>query len=257
MIKIIFSDFDDTMIHHYSNRNYFDDYPIHILKRVQEHGIKFCIVTGRNVSFFDQYPNMILYVDYILNSNGSCIYDVKRKKYIYQQVIEKNSFQKIIQYAFDHQYSFFINCMDVRYRYGELSSEKALLYDPSLDYQSEQIVLFFPNYKKGEVSNYLSNLSNIVVNNITFWDQKCSMDLNDIHVSKGKSILWLCQYLDISLSDAIAFGDGVNDVSMFQVVGKSVAVGNAPDKIKQYCDDVSLKCIDYGIYKYIEDKILK
>ena len=83
MVKIIFSDFDETMLNYYSAKNYFDDYQIDVLKRVKEAGIKFCIVTGRAVDFFDQFPSILSYVDYILASNGACIYDVANDNIIY------------------------------------------------------------------------------------------------------------------------------------------------------------------------------
>ena len=104
---------------------------------------------------------------------------------------------------------------------------------------------------------YLTDLQNVVVNNVTFWNTDCSLDINDISISKGSSIVWLCQFLNLNLKDTIGFGDGENDLSMFEVVGKGVAVGNASDKIQQISDNVSLKCEDNGIFKYLEDKILK
>ena len=70
MVKMIFSDFDNTMLDYYSINNYFDDYKIGILKKLQNKGIKFCIVTGRSVSFFYQFSNLLEVVDYIIGSNG-------------------------------------------------------------------------------------------------------------------------------------------------------------------------------------------
>ena len=90
MIKMIFSDFDETMLDYYSVDNYFDKYKISVLKKVQEKGIKFCIVTGRSVPFFKQFPNLLEVVDYIIGSNGACIYDVKNNKFISHTVIDGN-----------------------------------------------------------------------------------------------------------------------------------------------------------------------
>ena len=98
MIKVIFSDFDNTLLDYYSKDNYFDAYKISILKKVREKGIKFCIVTGRSVSFFRQFPNLMDNVDYIMGSNGACIYDVKGDKFIYQSVIEGEDLYEITNY---------------------------------------------------------------------------------------------------------------------------------------------------------------
>ena len=87
MVKIIFSDFDNTLLYYYSDKNYFDNYQISVLRKLNSNGIKFCIVTGRSVTFFYRFPNLLEVVDYIIGSNGACIYDVKNKKYIYQRII--------------------------------------------------------------------------------------------------------------------------------------------------------------------------
>ena len=39
MVKIIFSDFDETMLNYHSNKNYFDDEQVSVLERVNDVGI--------------------------------------------------------------------------------------------------------------------------------------------------------------------------------------------------------------------------
>ena len=121
---------------------------------------------------------------------------------------------------------------------------------------SKKAELFYKE-KLDSCCKYLSNLEDVCVNNVTFWNQKVSMDINNVAVSKGNSIVWLCQYLGIDLNDTIGFGNGENDLSMFEVVGKSVAVANASDKIRQISDDISLNCENSGVFHYLEDNILK
>lgn len=38
----------------------------------------------------------------------------------------------------------------------------------------------------------------------------------------------------------IAFGDSMNDKSMFEVAGLAIAMGNASDELKQYANEVTL-----------------
>jgi hydroxymethylpyrimidine pyrophosphatase-like HAD family hydrolase len=89
------------------------------------------------------------------------------------------------------------------------------------------------------------------------WTDYWTVDINKTNVSKGNSVFWLCNHLGISVNDALVFGDGDNDKSMFEVVNKGIAVGNAIDKLKVLSKDVALDCKDNGIYKYIEDNILR
>lgn len=45
----------------------------------------------------------------------------------------------------------------------------------------------------------------------------------------------------------IAFGDSMNDKSMFEVAGLAIAMGNASDELKQYADEVTLNHNENGI----------
>ncbi len=54
--------------------------------------------------------------------------------------------------------------------------------------------------------------------------------------------------LGTDASEAIAFGDGENDLSMFAAVGTSVAMGNARDTVKAAATYVTTAVDDDGIY---------
>ena len=257
MTKIIFSDFDNTMLDYYSDNNYFDDYKINVLKRVQNKGIKLGIVTGRCVSFFNQFPNLLEVVDYIAGSNGACIYDVKNDKYIYKDVIEVEDFRSIVDWAYKYNISFLLNCMGKRYRFGTWDVSNCEIYSKDKDYSCEQIILSVNKEIIKEVFAYLDNLKSIKINNISYWENRCTIDINNKIVSKGRAVTWLCNHLNIEVKDTMAFGDGDNDKSMFEVVDKGIAVGNAIDKLKVMSNDVALSCDENGIYKYMEDKFLK
>ena len=56
----------------------------------------------------------------------------------------------------------------------------------------------------------------------------------------------------ISPQEAIAFGDGENDLSMFEAVGTGVAMGNAWDTVKERADYVTASVDDDGIWKACE-----
>lgn len=245
------------MLDYYSKDNYFDEYKISILSKLKEKGVIFCIVTGRSVSFFKQFPNLLGVVDYIMASNGACIYDVKNNSYIHCDNIKVEDFDDVISYLTKNNYSFLLNCKDKRYRYGDWDATDCLDYDDGQKYLCEQIIFRVKNCDFDDIFKRLETIRSIKINNMSNWENYWSIDVNDSNVSKGNSIKWLCDYLDIDINDSIAFGDGDNDKSMFEVVSKGVAVGNAVDKLKILSKDVALNCDENGIYKYIEDNILK
>ncbi|TGA97347.1 HAD family phosphatase [Sporolactobacillus shoreae] len=75
------------------------------------------------------------------------------------------------------------------------------------------------------------------------------------NVSKGNALYQLASYLDIPLSDVMSIGDNYNDLSMFEVSGVSVAMGNADDVIKSKCDRVTLNCNEDGVAHAIYEEL--
>ena len=67
--------------------------------------------------------------------------------------------------------------------------------------------------------------------------------------SKGTGIDLIREKLNVSLEDCYAFGDSMNDMTMFEHVGCSIAMGNAPEDVKAVCAYVTARPEDDGIKK--------
>jgi Cof subfamily protein (haloacid dehalogenase superfamily) len=55
--------------------------------------------------------------------------------------------------------------------------------------------------------------------------------------TKGTALAELCRAVGVELADAVAVGDWVNDVPMFEVAGRSFAMGAAPDAVAAKATD--------------------
>ncbi|CJA87294.1 haloacid dehalogenase-like hydrolase [Streptococcus pneumoniae] len=71
--------------------------------------------------------------------------------------------------------------------------------------------------------------------------------LEDSKVSKLTAIQKVLEHLNISKLEAIAFGDGGNDIEMLQYVGLGVAMGNGGEELKRRADFVTTKASEGGI----------
>jgi len=67
--------------------------------------------------------------------------------------------------------------------------------------------------------------------------------------SKGTGIDFLRSFLGCQKDDCYAFGDSRNDLTMFQHVGHSIAMGNATDDVKAVCSFVTDRPENDGIEK--------
>ena len=77
------------------------------------------------------------------------------------------------------------------------------------------------------------------------------MDITKSKVNKGVGVKKVIKYLGYKLEDTIAIGNGMNDISMFKVVGNPVALDNAFDEIKAHTTKVIGANVDDGVGKYL------
>ena len=68
-------------------------------------------------------------------------------------------------------------------------------------------------------------------------------------VDKQTAIEYVLNAYQLTSDDAIAFGDGNNDIAMFQAVGYAIAMENATDELKKYADAITARAEDDGIAK--------
>ncbi|MGG0719009.1 HAD family hydrolase [Robertmurraya massiliosenegalensis] len=84
---------------------------------------------------------------------------------------------------------------------------------------------------------------------------KENLEINGIEAQKGIALDTFTKEKGISLMDTMAIGDNYNDLSMFQRVGRAVAMGNADAYIQEQCHFVTTTNEESGVAKAIWDAI--
>ena len=80
-----------------------------------------------------------------------------------------------------------------------------------------------------------------------------SIEVYAKNVSKSTGILDVLDLLNIDKQESYCFGDGPNDIEMFETVGHAIAMGNAIDVIKEKADEICLSVEEDGVaYKLKE-----
>ena len=70
-------------------------------------------------------------------------------------------------------------------------------------------------------------------------DSSIFYHLIDANTNKGVGLRKAIEIAGILPEDVVAVGDNLNDMDMFEAVGYSIAVGNAPDAVKEQVDYAS------------------
>ncbi len=82
------------------------------------------------------------------------------------------------------------------------------------------------------------------------------LEVLNSRVNKGNGLLELGQKIGIKPEEMAAFGDERNDISMFDVVGTAIAMGNGSDEAKKHANIVTASNDDDGIQKAFDKYIL-
>jgi Cof subfamily protein (haloacid dehalogenase superfamily) len=78
-----------------------------------------------------------------------------------------------------------------------------------------------------------------------------NLEVTHVKAQKGIALAWYTERMGISMQETMAIGDNLNDVSMFQRVGRSVAMGNGHPDIKKICSHVTAVNDEDGVGKAI------
>lgn len=78
------------------------------------------------------------------------------------------------------------------------------------------------------------------------------LEIMPLQASKSNTIKQLQSFL--KCDRLIVFGNGVNDIDMFQIANESYAVENACDELKQYATEIIHSNDDDGVAKWLNER---
>lgn len=268
--KIVFIDIDGTLV---NDEKIVPEENIETIKKLKEYGIEVVLASGRPYHSIEKNSKQVGAVPYIIGSNGGIVANFVEDKKIFSTSIEKEiaiEILKLIQknniyctvtisgnlMVEDEQYSI------TRENRNELVLVTSL--EEYLEKNDGPVIKFSLMAEKKEKLNEMReeiiDKFNIEVTEIdefmipkkyrkaeNNYKLPYIMDIMPKGISKAKAIEELCKYLDIELSKTVVFGDGLNDIEMFNVGGYKVAMGNAAEKIKDLADIVTKSNNEAGV----------
>lgn len=247
-IKIAFFDIDGTIL---DTKQTMTEKMAETLRRLRQNGVLICIATGRPAFLVPAFEDITF--DAYLTFNGSYCYT--KEHVIYKEPIPQEDVLKIIQNAKNMSrpvaiasiHKMMANGADKDLTdYYALAKQKVEIDEAFEMFSKEEIFQIMMGCRKTEYSAVLHGVKGA---KITAWWES-SVDIIPVGNGKANGIRHILEYFHINSNEAIAFGDGGNDIDMLKAVGTGVAMGNAAEQVKAAADHVCGTVSEDGIYHY-------
>ena len=242
------------------------------LERAAARGIHIVPSTGRFYSGIPQVVRELPFVRYVVAINGAQIYDAAEDKVLRRADISPEDADRLFQ-RMDQLpvlYDCYIDgwgCMDRR-QYEQVESYIA---DPTVrrmilelrrpvdglrDYvrrtgssvQKTQMYFRSTAARDAEMERFIRDFPDLsVTSSVSF-----NIEINAGNASKGEGLRFLCRHLGIDPENAMACGDGSNDISMLQAAGVGVAMANADQRLLAAADYVTDTNGNDGVARAVE-----
>ena len=201
--------------------------------------------------------NLNNYGSYIISYNGGKTTNMLQEKVEVSQTVSKQNFDLIVDYCRDRGFLVLTYddghiIHDSDHEYMNIESELTGLPMKCVEDLKQYIV---QDVSKVMGVDYVGNITEARIDLDGIFNEEIDVTISKPFflefmakdVSKGNAIKALCKRLQISLEEVIVFGDSLNDKSMFEVAGYSIAMGNASDELKNLADKVTLDNNSGGI----------
>lgn len=256
--KIVFFDIDDTL-YIKDEKRIPTSIIEQVLPRLKAKGIIPAIATGRSIGIFPEAVEPLLGeqgFELIVSINGQ--YNRFKDELISHYPLEMARIEQVL--ATLKQLGIVYACVSAdKVAVSENSAEVQTsllpitgkyIVDPDW-YQKRpiyQLLAFFPDEREQEVvaSGVLGEDLKIIR-----W-HSLAVDLLNVDNSKARGISDVLHHFGWNLQDAMAFGDGLNDLEMLSQVGCGVAMGNGEEQLKALADFVTLPIEQDGILYALE-----
>ncbi|MGL5382351.1 MAG: Cof-type HAD-IIB family hydrolase [Culicoidibacterales bacterium] len=249
-MKAIFFDIDDTLIDKESHT--LPQSAIDTIHALSAQGHLIGIATGR-ARYFADWVIEQLPVQACVTINGQYV-EYQNKK-IYDNPIAPADLEATIAFCETHGFAY--GCIGehetkLSSKTGEVASVLKHWFDrydadPNF-YQTTtiyQIWIFIP--ETHPANGTFPETANVRL--VRF--HELAVDVVPKMGSKANGLAHFLEHVNMKPEDLIVFGDGLNDLEMFDFAGTSVAMGNAHPELKQHATYVTTSVLEDGIAKAV------
>lgn len=255
-IKIIFTDVDWTILNHGHGKHVYDLKSLKALKKAQENGVKVFINTARPheslklTGFFEEFKpdGMILSNGAVIIVGDDIIYHDYMKSSLVRRICEvaKNR-DIVVQFVSEYERWISAPINSDAQQYFDVFFEKI----PEIRGYNEEnvsgVLLFCQKDQDEEIIKEINHEGLDVFRLFPY-----AIDIREHLIRKSDGIKRVLDYFRYSGDDALALGDDIQDIPMFEICKYSAAMDNGNPKAKD-----SAKYVTYHIDRHGVKKALK
>ena len=248
-IKIIFFDIDGTLLRLRAKE--LSEKTVEALNRLKANGIRLCIATGGTPVSLPHFSGIEF--DAFLTFNGSLCYNDTET--IFSNPISPDDVQKLIRNADSlgrpvsvaTKNRLAANGFDIDLSdYYSIAHLQLTVAEDFEQVSNEEVYQLLLGCRETDYSAILKDVDGAKI--AAWWDR--AVDIIPANGGKGIGIQKVLEYYHLDKSEALAFGDGNNDIEMLLSVGTGVAMGNASPQLKEVADEICKDVAEDGIYDY-------
>lgn len=251
-IKAVFFDIDGTLVSFKSHT--VPESARRAIARLREQGVKVFIATGRLMKHV-AIVNDIEVDGYITVNGGYCI--TSAGEVIFESAFPRATVERVIDLS--EQYGFDLNVMTHQDMYVSSMGERVkkiasminimpTVADVRAIAATQPVVQMCPYISRELEQEIMPLLPDCVGSR---WIETF-MDLNVRGVDKSLGIQQVMNYYGLTMAEAMAFGDGGNDLPMVRDAAVGVAMGNACDELKAVADYITSSVDEDGVSRALE-----
>jgi len=253
-IKAIFVDIDNTLYDHIDKKGY-DLKSIKALNKLRKKGIKIIISTARPI-FSLNGLNTFKYIKYdgLIAANGAI--RIYNNEWFDQYIFPKKVIQEYLRVCKRHSLCTELNTFDNHFYAYPMNHyvDEALKYYPEPipeihPYKGEDVIsicLFAPKEMDGILKNEFPK--DIIMLRFSPF----AIDIVTKLHSKGEAVSSFINKMNLTKEECMAFGDDIQDISMFEKVGYPIAMGNAKEEVKKASKLIIGSVNKHGIYHFLK-----
>lgn len=263
---MIVLDLDDTLLR--------DDHSISertkkALMQAQQKGIKVVLASGRptfGMKAIADELSLAQYGSFILSFNGGKIINYQSGEEIFSSTLTTESVEKL--YKLSRREDVFIHTYigdeiitadknEFTSTEGDITGLPIRIVDNFVEAVTEEPVKTLMVGEPDKLQSVETKLKAELANEFSVMRSKpFFLEFTEKGVTKGTSLNQLIEKCGIEREEVIAIGDSYNDQAMIEFAGLGVAMGNAPEAIKNIADIVTDTNMNDGVAKIIEDYVL-